>query len=305
MKCDEETHIKRFKFPFVNHSPRPAVRHSLPNDNEYIQQYSITQDGYRSRSAAQRKNSDISDNGKDIQPVPAKRNLFAYKDTSSPTMLSRRNFPMAPQLAQNSPIKEVRSNDSVHAVNLNREDSFFDKVMAYEKSKENGLKNGSNGNIRYAKNFEMIKTPRSTSQEPISSGHILNPQTSVKNSYQTPQNEPITPSLQIGQNVKYPNNLSGNDFTNRLNNIDKIIIPSKNASNDEKLSPSGFSLKSPINTDQKSVSRPCSSYFKWKEHLIKVFLYTTVEWPKFEISQRFLGLQNNDIAERANKYGKA
>ncbi|VDL24275.1 unnamed protein product [Hymenolepis diminuta] len=243
----------------LNHSPRPTARHSLPNENEYIQQYSVTKQGaYRPRSAAQRKNSDISDSGKDIQPVPAKRNSCAYKDTSSPTTLSLRNFPMPPQLDQKSPIKEIRSTDSVHAVNLDQEDCFFDRVMAYERSKEkkNSLENGSNGNIRHAKN---IIPPRPKSQEPITSGHSLNPQTSVKNSYQTPHDEPITPSSQIGRNVKSPNKLGDNDFINRLHNIDKIIIPSKNASNDEKLSPSGFSLRSSVNTDQKSNGRKSKS----------------------------------------------
>ncbi|VUZ57095.1 unnamed protein product [Hymenolepis diminuta] len=244
---------------YTNHSPRPTARHSLPNENEYIQQYSVTKQGaYRPRSAAQRKNSDISDSGKDIQPVPAKRNSCAYKDTSSPTTLSLRNFPMPPQLDQKSPIKEIRSTDSVHAVNLDQEDCFFDRVMAYERSKEkkNSLENGSNGNIRHAKN---IIPPRPKSQEPITSGHSLNPQTSVKNSYQTPHDEPITPSSQIGRNVKSPNKLGDNDFINRLHNIDKIIIPSKNASNDEKLSPSGFSLRSSVNTDQKSNGRKSKS----------------------------------------------
>ncbi|VUZ57091.1 unnamed protein product [Hymenolepis diminuta] len=118
---------------YTNHSPRPTARHSLPNENEYIQQYSVTKQGaYRPRSAAQRKNSDISDSGKDIQPVPAKRNSCAYKDTSSPTTLSLRNFPMPPQLDQKSPIKEIRSTDSVHAVNLDQEDCFFDRVLCFD-----------------------------------------------------------------------------------------------------------------------------------------------------------------------------
>ncbi|VDN98572.1 unnamed protein product [Rodentolepis nana] len=217
--------------PTKNQSPKPASRHHLLNEGEYIRRYSITttvkvpelQSNYGEPSSknsrndeapnmntVQRKSSNIYDNAKDIQPIPTKRNSSAKMNA----ILFPRTISTPNQLTKRDTSEKVHSFDSVHTEPLSQDDGFFDKVMAFEKNKESSLKIDSGGQIKYA---EAIKMSLSKSQEAIISGESPNSQNYVQNS---------------------------------------IIIPSKKASMVESLPPNGFNPKSSMNTDQKPKTIP-------------------------------------------------
>nr|CDS34361.1 actin protein 7B [Hymenolepis microstoma] len=181
----------------ANQAPRPASRQCLPKEDEYVRRYSVTKSKCRSRSQApneniaQRKSLNMYDNAKDIQPIPTKRNSSANMDTSASTILTPRYVSTPTQLSNSGTIEKVHSVDTSHAAHLSRDDSFFDKVLAFEKNKENSLQNGSGGQIKHT---EAIKMSPAKSQEPIVRGQGPNPQNSVQYPIIVPSKKSLPPN---------------------------------------------------------------------------------------------------------------